>query len=200
MTIELLEASSHEPSLTDSTRTLCTFRLADLHLGIDVSQVQEVLRGQEVTRIPLVAPVLAGLINLRGEIVTAIDLRRRLDLEPRADGAMPMNVIIRSSDGPVSLLVDEIDEVVEAPASRFEPPPPTLAEARRKMVTGVFKIENGLLLLLDLDRVLDLSDLTSVADSSPTPTPLPSPTQDPTPQITESDRPVRSEFPQQEQS
>lgn len=154
-------------------RSLCTFRLADLHLGVDVTQVQEVIRRQPVTHIPLVSPVLHGLINLRGEIVTAIDLRRRMGIEARTDDGDSMNVIIRTPDGPVSLIVDEIDDVVDADESDFEPPPPTLHGARRHLVTGVFKLERGLLLVLDLDRVLDPSDLhNSTLDSSTNPSPV----------------------------
>lgn len=150
-------------------RTLCTFRLADLHLGVDVTRVQEVIRRQDVTHIPLVPPVLCGLINLRGEIVTAIDLRRRMALAPAAADATSMNVIIRTKEGPVSLVVDEIDDVIDVDQEAFEPPPPTLHGARRSLVTGVFKLEHDLLLVLDLERVLDPNDLLSSADEQGTP-------------------------------
>lgn len=153
--------------------TLCTFRLADLHLGIDVTRVQEVIRRQEVTSVPLVSPVLRGLINLRGEIVTAIDLRRRMALEPATPDAPSMNVIIRSKEGPVSLVVDAIDDVIDVDQETFEPPPPTLHGARRALVAGVFKLERDLLLVLDLERVLDPDDLLSVADEPAAPAPSP---------------------------
>jgi purine-binding chemotaxis protein CheW len=152
-----------------AVRTLCTFRLADLHLGIEVTEVQEVVKGQDITRIPLVSPVLAGLINLRGEIVTAIDLRRRMGLPPAPAGITPMNVIIRSGDGAFSLLVDEIDDVVEADPADFEPPPPTLNGVHRTLVTGVFKLDDGLLLLLDLDRVLDPAEIASAPEPAAAP-------------------------------
>ena len=99
-------------STTDDPR-FCTFHLGELYLGIPVTRVQEVIRYQERTRVPLVSAVVHGLINLRGEIVTTIDLRHRLELEPRAEGQEPINVVVRSDDGVVSLLVDEISDVFE---------------------------------------------------------------------------------------
>lgn len=134
----------------------CTFQLGDLYLGVEVTRVQEVLRYQDTTRIPLVTGVIDGLINLRGEIVTTIDLRRRLDLPEREGGEHPMNVVIRTDDGVVSLLVDEIDDVLEVADEMFEPPPPTLVGVSRDLVVGVYKLDGRLLLILDTDKVLDL--------------------------------------------
>jgi purine-binding chemotaxis protein CheW len=107
-------------------RQLCTFFLQDLFFGVEVEKVQEVIRYQEMTRIPLAPEVIAGLINLRGQIVTAIDLRRQLALAARKAGQLPMNVVIRRDDGPISLLVDEIGDVVEVDEDSFEGPPDTL--------------------------------------------------------------------------
>ncbi len=107
-------------------RQLCTFYLQELLFGVEVEKVQEVIRYQEMTRIPLSPPVIAGLINLRGQIVTAIDLRHQLDLPARAGGELPMNVVIRRDDGPISLLVDEIGDVVEVDEQFFEDAPDTL--------------------------------------------------------------------------
>ena len=94
--------------------------------GVDAQTVQEVIRYQEMTRVPKAPPSVSGLINLRGQIVTAIDLRTRLGLKPRAAGKLPMNVVVRSDDGAVSLLVDQIGDVIEVDADNFETPPDTL--------------------------------------------------------------------------
>jgi purine-binding chemotaxis protein CheW len=142
-------------STNRSTVNLCTFRLHEFHIGIDVTMVQEVLNRQDATRIPLVSDVVQGLINLRGEIVTTIDLRRRLGLPPREADEPSMNVVIRSADGPVALTVDQIGDVIDADESLFEFPPPTLSGPHREFVTGVFKLQDSLLLLIDLERVLD---------------------------------------------
>src|SRR5579883_2746531 len=87
---------------------LSTFFVADLFFGVDVLCVQEILRCQQMTRVPQAPAVIEGLINLRGQIVTAIDMRRRLGLPPRSGSQMPTNVVVRNDEGAVSLLVDEI--------------------------------------------------------------------------------------------
>jgi purine-binding chemotaxis protein CheW len=127
----------------------CTFLLDGHYFGVEVQQVQEVIRYQEMTRVPLASPVVSGLINLRGRIVTAIDLRRRLGLPDRPAGKLPMNVVVRTGDDAVSLLVDEIGDVIEVPADKFESPPETLRGIARTLVDGAYKLENRLMLVLN---------------------------------------------------
>src|SRR3954469_16736206 len=91
----------------------CTFYLGAHSFGLDVLKVQEIIRYQEMTRVPLAPPVVRGLINLRGQIVTAIDLRRRLELHDRPADQFPVNVVVYTDDGAVSLLVDEIGDVMD---------------------------------------------------------------------------------------
>jgi purine-binding chemotaxis protein CheW len=133
-------------------RQLCTFYLQEFLFGVEVEKVQEVIRYQEMTRIPLSPLMIAGLINLRGQIVTAIDLRHQLDLPARAAGDLPMNVVIRRDDGPISLLVDEIGDVVEVDDESFEDAPDTLDTRGREFIRGVYKLKEQLLLLLDTDK------------------------------------------------
>jgi purine-binding chemotaxis protein CheW len=137
-------------------RQLCTFFLQDLLFGVEVQTVQEVIRYQEMTRIPLAPEIIAGLINLRGQIVTAIDLRCQLELPPREAGQLPMNVVIRTDDGPTSLLVDEIGDVVEVDEESFENPPETLEARRREFLRGIYKLKDKLLLLLDTGKAVSL--------------------------------------------
>lgn len=134
--------------------TYCTFRLGELFFGVEVLSVQEVIRFQQMTAVPLAPSVVSGLINLRGQVVTAIDLRRRLGMGDRDPQELPMNVVVRTDDGPVSLLVDEIGDVLDVDESIFEPAPETLEGVIRELVTGVFKLEGRLLLALDVDRAL----------------------------------------------
>lgn len=134
-----------------------TFFLDGLYFGIAVLSVQEVIRHQEMTPIPLAPAVVRGLINLRGQIVTAFDLRTRLGLAPRPDGELPMNVVVRTGDGAVSLLVDEIDDVVEVSAEQFEQAPETVRSKVDGLVTGVYKLPARLLLILDVERTVDIS-------------------------------------------
>lgn len=135
-------------------RQYATFYVGDLFLGIDVTQVQEVLRDQEMTEVPLAPPVIEGLINLRGRIVTALDMRQLMLLEPRAAGRKPMNMVVGSDDGPVSLLVDEIGDVLEARPEQFEMPPENMTANHRRLIEGVYKLESRLLLVLDREKVL----------------------------------------------
>jgi purine-binding chemotaxis protein CheW len=133
---------------------MVTFTL-DGHLyGVDVAAVQEVLRGQARTRIPLAPRTVAGLINLRGQVLSAVDLRALLELPARDDDAEPMLVVIRVGGEPVALLVDSIGAVVDVDADQFEPPPDTLAGTARDMLLGAYKLEDRLLLALDVGRAV----------------------------------------------
>lgn len=143
-----------------STQQFCTFLLDGHMFGTPVPKVQEVIQHQEMTRVPLAPDVVRGLINLRGQIVSAIDLRRRLGLEDRPAGQLPMNVVVRTNDGAVSLLVDEIGDVIEVEEETLESPPETLQGFAREVVNGVYKLSGHLLLALDIDKIVDLSDLT----------------------------------------
>jgi purine-binding chemotaxis protein CheW len=131
-----------------------TFFVAGLFFGVEVEKVQEVIRYQEMTAVPLAPPVIGGLINLRGHIVTALDLRRRLGLHERASGQLPMNVVVRTDDGAVSLLVDEIGDVLEVEEGAFERPPETLNRQARELIPGVYKLNERLLHVLDTAKAV----------------------------------------------
>jgi purine-binding chemotaxis protein CheW len=138
------------------TRQYSTFVVDGLLFGIDVMRVQEVIRYQTMTPVPLAPEVVHGLINLRGQIVTALDLRARLELSPRGVDVRPMNVVVRTDEGAVALLVDEIGDVVTADEGSWESAPSTLSGAARELIPGAYKIDGRLLLQLDVDRALDV--------------------------------------------
>jgi purine-binding chemotaxis protein CheW len=138
-------------------RQFATFTVDTLLFGVEINQVQEVIRHQEMTAVPLAGHGAAGLINLRGEVVTAIDLRTRLGLPPRAEGVLPMNVVVRINDEPVSLLVDTIGDVAHVSSDQFEEPPETTTGWGRTLVTGAYKLEKALLLVLDVARAADIA-------------------------------------------
>jgi purine-binding chemotaxis protein CheW len=140
------------------TQQFCTFYLDKLMFGVDLEKVQEVIRYLEITEIPLAPRVVSGLMNLRGQIVTGIDLRRRLDLPERPEGKSPMNVVIRSSDGAVSLQVDEIGDVVEVTEDSFERPPETLHGKVREVLLGVHKLEKQLLHVLNTEKACESAE------------------------------------------
>jgi purine-binding chemotaxis protein CheW len=136
-----------------------TFYVDGLFFGVDVLDVQEVLRFQEMTKVPLAAPTIQGLINLRGQIVTAIDMRRRLALRLRPAGEIPMNVVIRAEEGAVSLLVDEIGDVLDVAEEMREPVPENIPRRQRELLAGVAKLDpssgaSRLLLILNTQRLL----------------------------------------------
>lgn len=138
-------------------RQYCTFFLDGHYFGIDVLEVQEVLRHLEMTRVPLAPAVVRGLINLRGQIVTAIDLRRRLEMADRPEDQLPVNVVVSTDDGAVSLLVDEIGDVLVVSETVFEPPPDTVRGPIRAMIRGAYKLDEQLLLILDTKRAVALA-------------------------------------------
>ena len=140
-----------------ATHLFCTFSIQNFTFGIAVEMIQEVIRYQEMTPVPLAPATVHGLINLRGQIVTAIDLRTQLELPARSSEDLPMNVIVRTRDGAVSLLVDEIGDVVEVDTERYERPPDTLVGKARELVTGVYKLEGSLLLILDVDGAVSVT-------------------------------------------
>ncbi len=135
----------------------CTFYLDGQYFGLEVLHVQEIIRYQEMTRVPLASAVVRGLINLRGQIVTALDLRRRLELSDRPVDQLPVNVVVHTDDGAVSLLVDEIGDVLEVPAETFERPPETLVGPARDLIRGAHKLTDRLLLILDTARTVSLT-------------------------------------------
>jgi purine-binding chemotaxis protein CheW len=145
------------------TSQFCTFYLDKLLFGVALKGVQEVIRSLEMTKVPLAPEVVSGLINLRGQIVTAVDLRRRLELEPSPPGTLAMNVVVRSQDGAVSLLVDEIGDVVEVEETSFEPPPETLRGSVRTMILGVHKLNDRLMHVLDIEKACQMTELPETA-------------------------------------
>ncbi len=138
------------------TKQFCTFYLAEHFFGVPVEQVQEVIRYLEMTHMPLVPEVVRGLINLRGQIVTAVDLRKRLGMEDRAGDQLPMNVVVRTDDGAVSLLVDDIGDVIEVAQEAYEAPPPNMLAQQKELVEGVYKLDGQLLLVLNIGRALSI--------------------------------------------
>lgn len=130
-----------------------TFRVGTMRFGIDAEEVQEFLVAQRLTPVPLSEPVIAGLINLRGQIITAIDMRIRLGLPPQV-GQLPFNIVIRSQKAVRSLQVDEIGDVIEVAASDHEAPTATLAEEVRGVLSHVCKVNGGLLLIVNSSEIL----------------------------------------------
>lgn len=136
---------------------LSTFLVGRYLFGVDVALVQEIVRLQTITPVPLSPPEIAGLINLRGEVLTAIDLRARLGLPPSDTDRDPINVVVRVDDEPVSLLVDEIGGVQEVSQVPFEATPTTVEPRVRDLLLGAYTLPDRLLLSLNARKVLDIA-------------------------------------------
>jgi purine-binding chemotaxis protein CheW len=124
--------------------------------GLPIGRVQDVFKPANITRVPLAGPEIAGVLNLRGRIVTAINLGKRLDLESRAEGMAPMAIGIESGAESFGLLVDAVGEVLKLSDSEREANPINLDRKLGRVSSGVFRLEGQLLVILDVDRVLDL--------------------------------------------
>lgn len=141
-------------STVDTRLQFCTFMLDGLLFGLEVNQIQEVLLYQDMTRVPLAPPMVRGLINLRGQIVTAIDLRRLLQVSDRTDERLPINIVIQTPrQGIFSLLVDRIGDVLEVDEESFEHPPDTLDGIARELIRGAYKLQGRLLLVLNVEKL-----------------------------------------------
>lgn len=137
---------------------LSTFYLGPYFFGLDVKRVQEIIRFHEISPVPLAPLVISGLINLRGDIVTAIDLGLRLEIEENraVDKEARMNVVIRTEDNSVSLVVDRVGDIIEVEEGQYEKPPETLKGAAKELIVGTYKLEGRLLMLLDIDKVIQI--------------------------------------------
>jgi purine-binding chemotaxis protein CheW len=132
----------------------CSLIVGDQLFGIDVMRIQEIIGEQKITRVPLASSKVVGLLNLRGEIVPAVSLRASLSLPERGPDEAHTHVVVRTDSGLSSLVVDGIGGVVEVDDSSFEEAPDTLTGAARELVRGVHKLEESLLLELDIDKAL----------------------------------------------
>ena len=139
-------------------RQICAFMLNEQCFGIDVQSVQEVFRFQECTPVPLAPSLVTGLLNLRGQIVLAIDLRKRLGLPERDESQLPTNVVVNTSHGVISLLVDELFDILDLPVTQLEPVPETLTVLEREFISGCYKLNQRLLLMLDTTLLSNIED------------------------------------------
>ncbi|MDH3257371.1 MAG: chemotaxis protein CheW [Nitrospinota bacterium] len=140
-------------------KQFCTFYLDKYCFGVNVLEVQEVFRYQEMTRVPLAPGDISGLINLRGQIITAITLRLRLGMQAQPAGRVPMNVVVRTQNEVVSLWVDQIGDVVEVSEDFYEKAPETIRGAMGELITGVYKLKDRLLLILDTEKIVQFESI-----------------------------------------
>jgi len=156
MTTDVLDRP--DAALNEEDRQFVILTVADQLCGVPVLGVRDILGEQAITRIPLAPEEVAGSLNLRGRIVTAIDLRERLGLPPAPQGARRMSVVAEQGGELYALLVDQVSEVMSVQAGAFERNPPTLPPAWARFSTGIYRLEDRLLVVLDVGKLLALGE------------------------------------------
>lgn len=138
------------------TRQFCSFYLDHLLFGIESLKIQEVVAYRELRPVPLAPAVVSGLMNLRGQVVVAFELRRQLELAERPADMTPVCLMVRADQGTVCLLADEVGNVLEVGEETFEPAPETLSPRLRSLILGVHKLEDQLMHVLDTERACEI--------------------------------------------
>jgi purine-binding chemotaxis protein CheW len=157
MTATTAAKSEATPMVANSeSREFVTLTIGGQWFGIPVLSVEDVLDHRDVARIPLADRMIAGYINLRGRIVTVIDMRKRLGLPPRADDQPGMNVVVERDGNLYSLLIDAVGEVMEVPSEMYEKNPATVDPLWRDFSEGIYRLENQLLIVLNVEKLLDM--------------------------------------------
>ena len=139
-----------------------TFNLADQIFGVSVLQVNDVLGPQRITRMPLAPPSIAGVMNLRGRIVTAVDVRRCLDQKPRENADESMSVVVEENGELFSLIIDSVRDVLSIGQDQMESVPATLDPAWQAVASSIHKLENRLVVILDVNQLLQMAKTNSV--------------------------------------
>ncbi len=146
----------------DELLQLVTFSIGEEEFGVDILKVQEIIRTMEITKVPRAQDFVEGVINLRGKVIPIIDLRRRFGLDSKPHDKHTRIIVIEINNMIVGFVVDSVSEVLRIPASTVEPPPPVVAGLESEYISGVGKLHDRLLILLDLDKLLSSDDLESL--------------------------------------
>ncbi|MGQ9536843.1 MAG: chemotaxis protein CheW [Actinomycetota bacterium] len=138
---------------------LVVFGLGREEFAVEVTQVREIIRMEEITRMPKSPPFVEGIINLRGQIIAVIDLARRLNLPSGERGTETRIIVVEAGDVKVGMIVDSVSEVLRVSAEAVEPNPALAADVSAAFLQGVVKHDNRLIILLDLTRILSLEEM-----------------------------------------
>ncbi len=147
-------AQKTETRKNDETLQLVTFNVGEAICGLDINHVQGIIKRPEMTPVPLAPDYMIGILNLRGQIVSVIDLGKRMGLSPTRSGDQSRSIVVDFDDEPIGLLVDCVGDVVLGDSSQAEPPPANLGGVQGKFFAGVLKTDASLVGVLDLAEVL----------------------------------------------
>lgn len=143
----------------DELLQLVTFSIGDEEFGVNILKVQEIIRTMEITKVPRAPAFVEGVINLRGKVIPIIDLRRRFGLYPKPGDKDTRIIVIEINNIIVGFIVDAVSEVLRIPAGTVEPTPPVVAGVESDYISGVGKLKDRLLIMLDLDKILSSEDM-----------------------------------------
>ena len=142
---------------------LVTFAISDEEFGIDILRVQEIIRMMDITKVPNSPPSVEGVLNLRGKVIPVIDLRRRFGMPHRDHDRRTRIIVVEISGKVIGFVVDAVSEVLRIASGTVEPPPPVVGGVESDYIKGIGKLEDRLLILLDLDKLLANEEMWSVA-------------------------------------
>lgn len=146
----------------NDTLQLVSFKLGDEEFGVDILQVQEIIRVQQITNFPNAPEFVEGVINLRGKVIPIVDLRKRFGLEEKSHSKSTRIIVVKVDEVTLGLVVDEVSEILRLPKDTVEPPPPIVAGIEADYIMGVGKLEDRLLVLLDLSKIFSGEEKSSL--------------------------------------
>lgn len=152
-----------DPGREDRELQLVIFQLGREEFAVDVSQVREIIRMQDITRMPKAPSFVEGIINLRGQIIAVLDLAQRLSLESGERGSETRIIVVEAGDAKVGMIVDSVSEVMRISEEEVEPSPALAADVEAVYLRGVVKRDNRLIILLDLARVLGAEEISELS-------------------------------------
>jgi purine-binding chemotaxis protein CheW len=153
----------HAKKQDDELLQLVTFSIGEEEFGVDILKVQEIIRTMEITKVPRAQDFVEGVINLRGKVIPIIDLRRRFGLDSKPHDKHTRIIVIEINSMIVGFVVDSVSEVLRIPAGTVEPPPPVVAGVESEYISGVGKLHDRLLILLDMDKLLSGEDMAALS-------------------------------------
>jgi purine-binding chemotaxis protein CheW len=157
--------STHRNIADTEIRQLISFTVGGEEYGLDLLRVKEVIRIRQVTWLPKAPACVKGIINLRGEVIPIVDLRERFGLAQQESTALTRVIVVEVEGRPVGMVVDSASQVVRVPADQFDDPPQVMGRGTQDFITAVGKVDDHLVIMIDVDRILSTEEMTQIAGS-----------------------------------